>query len=73
MSVIIVNVGGQSSLCPTNLKLGKAWMSLPMKVKKRGGKEEDQGGDDDGRTGGSRSAVEVTDLMTILVEAMSVQ
>ena len=73
MSVIIVNVGGQSSLCPDQLTLGKAWMSLPLKVKTRGGKEEDRGGDDDGRTGRSQSAVEVTDLMTVLVEAMSLQ
>ena len=73
MSVIIVNVGGQSSLCTTRLTLRKAWISLPVKVKTRIGKEEHRGGDDDNRTGGSQSAVEVTDIMTVLVEAMSVQ
>ena len=35
----------------------------------RGGKEEDQGGDDDGRTGGRRESVEVMDPKTVLVEA----
>ena len=57
MSVLIVNVRGKSSLCPTQLTLRKAWMSLPVKGKTRRGKEEYIGGDDDDRTGGSRSAV----------------
>ena len=48
-------------------------MSLTVKGKTIRGKEDHLGEDDDDRAGGSQSAVEVTDLMTVLVEAMSVQ
>ena len=68
-----MHAGGESYQCTTQLTLVKAWTSLPVREEIRGGKEGYQGGDNDGRTGGSQEASDVMDTTTLLVEALFIQ
>ena len=61
-SVLIIHAGGQSSRCPTQITLGKAWTSLPTrKTCKDNDKSDDHDHDDD----------IITNPTYILIESLS--